>query len=402
MRNIWCDRMICEGDQIWMTGATCNALFYLDFNTKMYEFISAFPNIPVMGYRSNLVCTKIEDELFFFPDRGECIWIYHTVSKTFSKIVLNNPEKKRILIGMIFYCNHCIYAFSSGLEQIIEISVSKKEVIATYSISEYIQGAGITGITGISSEGCVVDQSIYFTIPEKNLVCEFSAKTKTILSFPLSEDIMPQTICYDGKNFWMTGKTKEIIRWNREEKKVLSVYRLPAGAGWFENKDGNFLENIEDKYCPAPMFRWSVKVKDRIWFIPYIANKMIYIDKNTCEIGVCDIVDEYEDEKSWNRIDKVKYSFECMIQERFIFLYSYKNRRYLLVDTVDNMAQAVNIELTDESSKKLLGFLRENKERLIECDGIKVFDMIWYSDSNEEDAVYFGKYIWEKLSGGRR
>ena len=84
--------MICEGDQIWMTGATCNALFYLDFNTKMYEFISAFPNIPVMGYRSNLVCTKIEDELFFFPDRCECFFIYHTVSKTFSKIVFNYPE----------------------------------------------------------------------------------------------------------------------------------------------------------------------------------------------------------------------------------------------------------------------------------------------------------------------
>lgn len=399
MKNIWCDRMVCDGDRAWMTGANFNALFSLDFNTKTYEFISDFPSVPIMDYRVNLVCMKVKDELFFFPDWGKCIWIYHMASKTFGKIILNNPKGVRVLIGMVFYCNHCIYAFSNGLEQIIEISVSQKEVIGVYSISEYIQESGITRI---SSEGCVVNENIYFTIPEKNLVCEFSTKTKTILGFPLDGNIVPQTIRHDGENFWMTGKTKEIMKWNKEKNKVISVYPFPAVVGWFESRNGAFLEDIEGERCPVPMFRWSVKVKDKIWFIPYVANKIIYIDKNTCEIGICDIMGEYEDEKSWNRAEKVKYCFECIVRERFIFLYSYKNRRYLLIDTITNAAQMVDIELTEESSKKLFRFIRENRECMMECNNIKVFDMLWNFDKNEgENAVHFGKYIWEKLSEER-
>lgn len=65
MKNIWCDRMVCDGDRAWMTGANFNALFSLDFNTKTYEFISDFPSVPIMDYRVNLVCMKVKDELFF-------------------------------------------------------------------------------------------------------------------------------------------------------------------------------------------------------------------------------------------------------------------------------------------------------------------------------------------------
>lgn len=395
--NLWCDKMVCDGEGAWLTGAKLNALFYLDFNTKVCEFIDCFPDEPIMDYRVNSGCMKIENELYFFPDRGEYVCIYNIISNKFSKIILNNPKKLRILIGMVFHCNDCIYAFSNGLEQIIEISVSQKRVIDTYSISGYIQESGITRI---SSEGCIVHENIYFTIPEKNLVCEFSTKTKKILDFNFNRNIMPQTICYDGKNFWMTGKTKEIVRWNEERNEVVSVHSIPDFVGWFENRDGGFRENTEDGRCQNPLFRWSLNFGDKIWFIPYVANKIIYIDKNTCEIGVCDVESEYESEKSWFRAYQVKYSFECVFQERYIFLYSYKNQQYLLIDTITNTAQKVDIILEKESGKKLLKCIREKNESMVECNNIEVFDLIRNLTNNNRvrKATEIGKDIWQKIS----
>lgn len=58
----------------------------------------------------------------------------------------------------------------------------------------------------------------------------------------------------------------------------------------------------------------------------------------------------------------------------------------------------VDIELTEESSKKLFRFIRENRECMMECNNIKVFDMLWNFDKNEGKCgafweVYMGKII---------
>ncbi|MCM1251241.1 MAG: hypothetical protein NC321_00305 [Clostridium sp.] len=396
LKNLWCDRMACDDSGAWMMGVNINALFYVDFSTKKYEFITDFPDVPIMAFRVNQYCMKIGDEIYLFPDFGECIWVYHLVDKKLSKIALDNPNKVRFIIGMACRCGDNIYAFSAGLEQIIEINIIKKTVTGIYSISAYIQSQKL-GITRISSEVCVVNNNIYFTIPAQNLICEFSTVTKRITEFNIKYDIMAQTICYDGDDFWITGQTKEVIRWNKERNEVVSVYNMPASIGQeqFEVENEKAFENIEDIRCKNPLFRWSVKIKDKIWFIPYAANKIVCINKNTYEVNVCDMESEYADEGIWYRDN----CFDCVFRERYIILYSYKRRQYLLIDTDTNIMQLVDIILEKESAERFAQKCQEKNETLIEYDKDDILDIIQHlencSPKRKENNV--GHHIWEKI-----
>lgn len=394
MKNLWCDTMACENNVAWTIGCRMNALFRLDFCTKRYEFITDFPDASVADFRVNPYCMKVRDDLYFFPDLGECIWIYNITSKKIYKIVLENPEKVRISMCIAFCFGNSIYAISRGLKQIVEISVSERKIIGIYEMGEYGQDAKI------SDEGCIAKGKIYFTVPEKNLICEFSAETKKIVGFDLTGDMAPQTICYDGKDFWLTGRTKEIVRWNREKKEIISYADIPSSVGMFEIVDGVFRENISDVQFSIPFFRWSVKIGDKVWFIPLTTNKLLYADINTYEINVCEIESENEDEKSWTRILQTKYCFECVFQERYLFLYSYKNKRYLIIDSMADTAQPVDIIMEEESRKRLYERMVEKRELIVEPDVIDLsffLQMMDDHDERKEKKTENGKRIFQEL-----
>ena len=391
-KNIWCDSMFCENNSAWMVGSALNALFKFDFDTKTYKYITDFPNVPIMGFRVNQLCMKIQNNIFSFPDCGECIWIYNIDNNNFDKIMIDNPDKVRIGIYMAFKINSSIYAIASGLKQIIEIGVNKKEILGIYSIEEYMQNSLV------NCEGCVVHENIYFTIPEKNIVCEFSAKTKKVTVFDISKNIMPQTICYDGANFWLTGKTKEVVKWNREMNSLTYYTNIPKSVGMFEIVDGIFFENTSDTVYQRPLFRWSMNVRNKIWFIPFTANKVIYLDQATQEICACDIESEYEDGESWSRIEKVKYRFECVFLNRYIFLYSYKNKNYLVIDAKTDVAFPVDIVLEKESREEIFKQILVKHDSIIETDATDILDIsqILKNTDGRKEKEDIGKRIYQQ------
>ena len=59
MKNLWCDSIVCEKNIAWMVGTNVNALFKLDFNMRTYEFITDFPDEPIIDFRVNPFYIKI-------------------------------------------------------------------------------------------------------------------------------------------------------------------------------------------------------------------------------------------------------------------------------------------------------------------------------------------------------
>lgn len=396
-KNLWCDSMFCEFDTAWLVGAEVNAVFKLDFNTKKYKFITGFPNSSMLDFRVNNLCMKVKDTLYFFPDTGTCIWIYDIKSESFTKIEIDNPDKIRILISMAFCIDNSIYAISSGLGQIIEICVENKEIVGMYPFHQYAKRSQI------GSEGCIVGKNIYFTVPEENIICEFSSKTKEMKSFYLDGNLMPQTISYLEDSFLLSGRTREIIRWNQKDQ-ILSSFPLPDSVGAFELVGSCFVENSNRSQYQKPLFRWSLNRKDKIWFIPYIANEIIYFDKRNNQICICEIESEKENKESWLSHEQVKYRFECVFMEKYIFIYSFKNKHYLAIDALTDEVQIINIELENENDLEFSELILKecNKDGYFRESGFAdIFDVLRVFNSKHEQCVSdVGDHIFQEIMSG--
>lgn len=393
MKNIWCDNMSGDNDSVWMVGNNYNALFKLDFVTKEYEFITKFPDEQIAKFRVNQLCKKIGNDIYFFPDCGDYIWTYSILDKSFKKIMLENPNNVRIGINMVYQVGNSIYAISNGLEQIIEINIDNQIIIGKYPIDESIQ------LYGSSSEGCVVNGNIFFTIPEKNTILEFNTKEKSIDKYEILGEFFPQTICYAKNTFWLTGRTKEIVKWDPKTNQTVSLLDFPDTVGLLEFNNDTLVENTNDIRFKRPLFRWSVSIDKKIWFIPYTANKMVYLNTNNYEIDVCDIESEYEDQMSWSRIEKVKYRFECIFNGQFIFLYSFKNRQYLIIDTVTGSTDQVDIVLDNKSRRELYECIYREKKVINENESISVLDILDIFVNIDEGTRNedIGKRIYQSL-----
>lgn len=388
MKNMYCDNMVCNENMAWMVGNHYNAIFSLDFKTNQFEFISKFPNENINIFREHQLCRQVDKNLLFFPDNGQILWIYNINKKTFKHIEIPNPQNVRIGINLSFYLNNRIYAVSSGLQQIIEIDLEENKIC---NICEFGESSSRSGV---SSEGCVVDKCFYFTLPEQNEIVEYSTETKEIKKFVIDKKFFPQTICWDDHSFWLTGRTREIVRWNRNLNSSQD-YDIPMSVGAYEAKEGELIECVDAVEYEKPLFRWSVRVNDMIWLIPNVATKVMVINLENQTIDALDIESEHEDIRSWMRTEKVKHRFECVYKNRFIWLYSFKNREYLVLDTKTGEIQRPNIFL-DNKDKLLAELQREHAVIKEEAWGFLEFLEMGYNKTTIIDNE-IGKRIYQQV-----
>ena len=82
----------------------------------------------------------------------------------------------------------------------------------------------------------------------------------------------------------------------------------------------------------VPMFIDAIGVGDCIFFIPFQMNEIIYIDRNTYETNYFEVDDENETEFTWLRNMRQKYVVEYVRENRYLCLFSFKNRRFIEID----------------------------------------------------------------------
>ncbi len=386
--------IVLGGKTAWAMGVYINGLFQLSLEHGEYELLTCFPDgHGFFGYLISDKCHKFKNNIFCFPCRGDMIWVYDLNNKKLDKIPIEYGKGKEIGVSMVVEESNILFVVANGLNMILQIDAEKKKVLNNFEI---IQGENQinTSITGV-----VVNKKLYFVVTDKNKVCEFDLETKNIHLYSIKEDKGINTISYDGKNFWLSGKTKEIFRWSKEDIFVVSDFPSDFGRYEIDEKD-NFFICYKEKYS-QPIFRSSICVGNAIWFIPHETNQIIYIDRDTYKLNSLLIEEEEESKSTWQRGSKTKYRLEYIQKNQYIFLYSYKNKRYLKIDAVKFIVEYIDLQMAERSRCSLIDhvfkvqdIIHENTTQIQLIDFVK----IPFSRNKVDNSTNNGKAIYQFIS----
>lgn len=347
---LWGDSWHIEENEAWFVPGDCNELFHADLMANEMELLATLPKSQIYHARTNQNCLKCGNDIYCMPDRGESIWVYRLDKAEFYEIEIRNNRGVRLGIYDFWHYDKKIYAVSIGLKQLIEISSKDRKIQGYYNLcqnsDEQIAGSILVGT------------KIYSVSAVSSNIYQFDIKTKERREF-----IVPgiksglQTICYDGQEFWLSGFRKEIYVWNIEQNTVRILDNFPQEFGGYDvDESGNVSFDFESVIYNYPAFTHSLMIGQAVWFIPYMSTEILYADKITGELNVFKIEQETETKESLaepSRRMPQKYYLEYVREERYIGLYSLKNKSYFEIDAFEKSVSYKSYSLSENSLRTI-------------------------------------------------
>lgn len=122
-------------------------------------------------------------------------------------------------------------------------------------------------------EVCVVKNSFYAALTTSNMVMEFDMENEKAIFHKIGQTSMKYaTICFDGKNFWLSGAERVLVCWNKETGQTKEYDKFPE----------LFALSSTDKF--KDFFCASLPVGKFVYFAPLKGNMIIRINTLTGEI----------------------------------------------------------------------------------------------------------------------
>lgn len=373
----WSENWFIENEKAWFVLGMHNILCCLNLNTNMCEMVEHIPNGTLSEYRLMSCCIKFHSSIYCLPANGSSIWVYDLDSYSFSEICINNSEKVFLSVYDLWEYDNKIFAVSIGLKQIIEINAIEKKVENYYVLCN----------KGSIARSVKVGTLIYTLSGGAEEIYIFDLITKKITVYTCS-DIGRKfnTICFDGKDFWLSGYNKEIYVWNEQKNEITIItdFSSEFGIYSFEVDKAGKVDYITDNYN-LPAFLYSAVVGEKVWFIPFQTNKIMYADKENHHLYTFEIDEEIETKESCleRTFSRAKYILEYIKEDRYLGLFSIKNNKVLEIDAKELKYEWCNYCFSDECLTKysrLIGNVfyeenvwdRENYNRILHLDDYKL------------------------------
>lgn len=327
---IWGDNWWIEGDKAWFVWAMENILFCINLDTNRCEAAVCIPDKNPHTFRLTPYCVKSGNKVFCMPNLGKCIWIYDLECQKFTALNIDNPKKVRFAFDFWMYAGK-LWAVSSGdYGRILEININQEKIENYYTICEDDKLAKST----------MVKDSIYTLTLDSNKIYEFNLRTKEKFVH-----ILPEvrgrlwTICYSGEKFWMSGFQREIYVWDKQTNTLDKLTNFPEMFGVYDfTKETTTGEaDCISKQYAYDIFHFSVAIGNKVWFIPYNANKIVYVAEGTDKLCAFEIYEENETRQSIIARTSLgyKYLLEYVKDDRYLGLFSIKNNCILEIDTLE-------------------------------------------------------------------
>lgn len=356
-----------EDDKAWFVNGTFNILFCVDIVRKKCELAVRIPDPNPNTYRLNPFCAKQGKTVFCIPGIGESIWVYNLECQNFTQIAIDNPGKMQL--SFHFYLEEGrIFAVPLGkFGKIVEINIEQKRIVNYYTICEKDNIA----------DNVVVGSVAYILSGESNQVYRFglSDKSLQILSLPEVKGKLC-TICFDGKKFWLSGYRKEAYVWCEENNTLVTIGNFPQGFGIYNfDEESKDIIDYRTEEFDVSTFGYSVAAGQYIWFIPFLTNKIIYVDQINYKVYTFEIEEESETKKSLLRkvCVRIKYVLVYVRDNRYIGLFSSKNNQILEIDAKELKYQWHDYDF----SGKCLELFGESAPQI--CKDNLVWDRVFYS-----------------------
>lgn len=352
----WNDGMCSDNNAVWFMGCQINALFKMNVITGEINLIKIFSDTDIFDFRRFSICKKYKHYIFCFPDIGNQIKVYDILRDSIHKIEFGALEQKRCGIMNAFLLDNRFFAVSISQKQIIEIDAESREVVGYYPIFENKEEK-------IGWECIQIEEKIYCISKTSNTVCEFDMKTRVYQYYflPLKNNKGFNTICFVANKFWLSGNEKEIVVWDKKEERI-DVLNISIND--FEMYKVGKIETRQ-------LFLNSVNTQDKIWFIPYLANKMLVLDTKDLTIKTFEVTEEIENEKDiLLRNMQHKYILERVVDNCSIWLYSIKNKKVIEIDTNDYDINYLKFWINKETKDKLWeSWIKQSNRVVSEING---------------------------------
>ncbi len=349
---IWSDNWYIEEDKAWFVEGERNILFCMDLQSDECEYVAEIPtlNSETSKFRQNPRCIKIENEIFCIPDIGECVWVYNLLDSQFRQIEIENPNRERLsMTGVWKYCAK-IFVLSVGLKKIIEIDVGKKVIDNFYTLCD-MPGEEIAKYVRVESD-------IYCVSAVSNQIYQFNLETKkiTIYTLPNVKGGL-YAIGYDGNRFWLSGNRKEIYIWDKKNNSTQILSKFPEQFGIYNfGGDGEKVLDCESIVYDTPTFIDIKAVGQYIWLIPFQTNKVIYVDKDSCQIYSLELNEEEETKESLSKnCMSAKFLVEYILDNRYIGVFSFKNNCIFEIDTLERRKVTKVYTFNNDYRQKMSG-----------------------------------------------
>ncbi len=339
----WSDNWCLDDKKIWFMAGAVDFLFCLDTEAKETCLIDKIPSDNLNAFRQHPRCIKIKDSIICLPDNGKDIWFYHISNGQWTNIPLECPEGIRLAYYHAWYIQKRLYVVSYGTKQIVEIDV-EKECIKNYYDFPVINDERLV-------DAVLIDDCIYVASSFPVNIYKFNCSDKSLKIYKLTEiDDQIQTLCFDGNKFWLSGHCRVIYIWKEDTKAITFLNDIPNEFRiWnFSGQYKNLLNYVE-KSEEAPLFVSSVSVNNYVWFIPFQTNEILYVDKDTLEIREFYIKEENQTENDVKKqLLKHKYLLEYIKDDRYLGLFSLKNKWVFEIDCQEMKYRILNYELNPE------------------------------------------------------
>lgn len=389
---IWSDGWCIDEEEIWFMAGNLDILFSMDNLDGGVTLVDAIPSGEICSFRCHPRCVKKGDSIFCLPDIGEDIWCYHLSDGSWTRICVENPESVRLsCVTAVFYRDK-LYIVSVGLKQIIELDVHRENIDHYYDLL----GGDEQRIAG----SVQVKDCIYIVAYNPACIYKFNFSDKEIQVYPLLDiDDQLQTICFDGKKIWLSGRRRNVYIWEEDIEKITVLNDLPDSLGiWnFSGKYKQLLNYIED-LADAPLFFDSISVGQYVWFIPSQTNEILYVDKDTFEIKVFPLEGEEQTEGDVRtQLLRHKYLVEYIKDNRYIGLFSLKNKWVLEIDCWNLTYKVLDCRISADVISHIYGCIRRDLFRkastssVCEQENFDLQHMLKYLLYESQDRTGYGE-----------
>lgn len=265
---------ICfNGNDGWFLNNQFRAL--CQYNVLEHKVCASYIIPDSIKYRS-IQISMYKNKIFMYPyGKAKKLLFFDIKEKKFSETALNCLQKEELLTRYVGVYKNNIYFYL--IDECAFIAINGDTLAQQrFQLSEkYCHRLSSNSM--ICCEG-----SILCPIMDRNAVLEFEIETGGVKEHIIQEfSGGVYTIAYDGAFYWITGKDKYCIRWNKENGETDKKWRLPDSLEVYDSKM-NMWGKFEGKVVESNLaFLRNALVQGKLWLFPYMSNMILQIDIQT-------------------------------------------------------------------------------------------------------------------------
>ncbi len=332
---------ICNNEGFFVDPLT-NRVYKADLTTDEFGCVLVpFSNVGDSVFRKNQICRVFNNHLYLFPDNGNSIEIYDIEHNTVKSIAVENSKQSRLGMFNAWCSDGFIMSLASGKGTLYIIDNETNSIV-----DEII----ITNEKALSFNAIRKDNKIISISTVSNEVYVIDCKSCKVERFVIPVDANGfQTISWDGKYFWISGKNKELYIWNDKKNEVSVVSSMPEQFGFYRTIDIDGRRDLDTESVSSnlPLFYDSVFLAGYVWLFPWYANSIIRINTDSKKVEKVDTC-EYSSDTYVDSNIGLEYKYQYTTSENKIGIYSFKQRTIFEIDSMSLRSYKKNYRVSDD------------------------------------------------------